>query len=238
MGLPSNRESRHVNFFKSKIGELRYYLEAMVQVSDDSLALMNMGQDGTQQGKVIVYSFSSFTNALQSIKDSGALFLPLHSLSWGKIKTLRHGEFMKDARNAITHDGNPIINFWLDGHYYVGGKIERLDENKKPITIVPPKISVREFSLEFAHDLAVLISDILKLVPDDDKLKLSTLSMDEWVEGMKSELVPEFAKELFTKEYDINRAKIAAIRIPHVEEAIALADSLATYCKERLAPSL
>ena len=66
-----------------------------------------------------------------------------------------------NSRNAITHDGNSIINGCLNGLYFVGSNIiRRLDNNKELIEIKAPITDIRTLCLEFALDYCMCIHQL------------------------------------------------------------------------------
>jgi len=62
----------------------------------------------------------------------------------------------RESRNATTHDGTSIINVWLEGCYYVGADIERIEKNRGKYNfknIESPKESIDLVCLIFTLDL-------------------------------------------------------------------------------------
>lgn len=233
--LPDNHLARIANFFDSKLEELRFHLENIVEICDESRKLFESGKPQVNGvGRLLVYSFSSYTNTIQSLKDTAGVLIP-NTLSWEKIKALRHGSFMKDVRNAITHDGNPVISAWADGRYFVPNKIVRL-EYEKVVVIDPPALDVRQFCLEFSADFAKLLSETLKEIPQDDRLSTSILDIKELDEVFRdSSLIPEFAKQLHVEQREKILEDLKNVKTPHIETAIKRADELAAYCAAKLA---
>lgn len=107
------------SFFKSKVKEFDFFLRSVVECCDQSMDRFHKGQQGNEQTESrIVYTFSAFSNTVQSLKDSGSTFLK-PKIVWSDIEGLRHGTFIWLSRNAATHDGNPVISGWADGRYFV-----------------------------------------------------------------------------------------------------------------------
>ena len=231
---PANHLARIANFFGYKLDELRFHLETIIDHCEESLACFQAGQPKVEgKDRRLVYGFSSFTNTIQTLKDAGGMLAP-DALPWSKIKALRHGGFMKDVRNAITHDGNPVISAWADGRYFVPNKIVRF-EYEKVVVIDPPAVDVRQFCLEFTADFARLLSQILKDIPDDERLSMSIFDINEIDVVLRdSAFMPEFAKKILAEQRDEIQKYLQETRVPHIEEAIKKADDLAVLCSAKL----
>lgn len=119
------------NYVTGKVNEYQYQLRALVEECDATYEQFRTQGSG-RQGTNIVYSFSALGNAMQSLKDS-VNSLGDDMLTWAEIGKNPHGDFMYKARNAATHDGNPIVNAWVDGRFYVSNDISRFDMHGKPI---------------------------------------------------------------------------------------------------------
>jgi hypothetical protein len=231
-----NRLAHIANFYSSKLDELQFFLEKIVDACDESLRWFKAGQENTDDtGRLVTFSFSAYTNTVQTLKDATGL-LREEVFPWSKIKTLRHGSFMYDARNAITHDGNPIISGWADGRYFVPFKIVRLNNEKKVVVIDPPTVDVKQFCLEFTADFADLLSQTLKMIPDDIQHQLAVFNINELDEMFRdSSFIPEFARQLHVEQREQVLEALQSIKAPRIETAIQKADDLAAYCAAKLA---
>lgn len=237
--LPANYLARIANFYGSKLEELRFHLENIVDSCDESLKLFKLGQQHNDKtGRPLTFSFSSYANTIQTLKDAAGM-LKEGALPWSEITSLRHGSFMKGARNAITHDGNPIISAWADGRYFVPNKIVRLERIKgqdKVVVIEPPTADVRQFCLEFTADFASLLSKTLKEIPDNDCLSMTIFDIREIDEVFQeSSFIPEFAKKLVAEQCDRILEALRNTKTLHVEDAVKKADDLTAYCIAKLA---
>ncbi len=135
------------SFFKSKVKEFNFFLRSVVECCDQSMDRFHKGQQSNEQTESrIVYTFSAFSNTVQSLKDSGSTFLK-PKIVWSDIEGLRHGTFIWLSRNAATHDGNPVISGWADGRYFVPKDIHRFDSSGKLIEIPAPTVDVPNFVL-------------------------------------------------------------------------------------------
>lgn len=208
------------NYFYSKVCEYQHYLEQVVGHCDSSFERFGRQlPPGDNEGRLLTYAYGSLNNMVQTLKDSGSVFLPT-AISWGDIKKLRHGEFFYLSRNAATHDGNPIINAWVDGRYYVASDIERFDGYGKFVKIQRPVEDVRTFTLEFSLNFYDLLAARLTLLGDDHQLTLPLIGASEIEQIMGSQLIPEDVKSLFSGQIDEIKQKVEQIKHDPVEKTL------------------
>lgn len=219
------------NYFYSKVCEYQHYLEQVVGHCDSSLARFAQKlPPGDNEGRLLTYAYGSLNNMVQTLKDGGSVFLPT-AITWTDIKTLRHGEFFYLSRNAATHDGNPIIDAWVDGRYYVGKDIERFDGFGKFIKIQRPVKDVRTFTLEFSHDFYCFLADRLTLLGDDHQLTQPIIGPSEIEQIMGSQLIPEDVKSLFAGQIDEIKEKARNIKSDPVAKALEQIRTGADYIR-------
>jgi hypothetical protein len=233
--LPANHLARIANFYSTKLRELRYFLRIIVDNCDESLRRANTLEANTDPtAGPVTFSFSAFTNTIQTLKDMTNTLKP-GALSWKKIEELRHGRFMYLVRNAMTHDGNPVIFAWADGHYFVPSKIVRADDKGNVKVIHPPTEDLRKFCLEFSFDYLNLLTETLQEIPDSEKLSMSIFDIDELDEFYENnEVVPEFAIKMFIEQRAEIEEVLKSQRVPRIENAAKLAQEIASYCDEKL----
>lgn len=209
------------NYFCSKVCEYQHYLEQVVGLCDSSLARFGRTLPPVDnEGRLLTYAYGSLNNMVQTLKDGGAVFLPT-AITWTDIKKLRHGEFFYLSRNAATHDGNPIIDAWVDGRYYVGNDIERFDGSGKFIKIHRPAEDVRTFTLEFSRDFYGFLADRLTLLGDDHQLTQPLIGPSEIEQIIASQLIPEEVKSLFSANLAEIKKKVGQIKADPVARALA-----------------
>jgi hypothetical protein len=219
------------NHFSGKVEELRYHLTAIVAASDQSLQLFTSGhQVPTANSQAVVFGFSAFANVIQTLKDATKTVTG-DQLPWSNIELLRHGSFMRDARNAATHDGNPVVSAWVDGRYFVPAKISRLGDRGQVIEIPAPVEDVRTLCLEFAGDFCQLLRKTLLDTENIAHLRGASFSMVELEEAIaESKVMPEFAKELFASNRQEIAANLRNVKHDPVAQAIGYLDEVIRYC--------
>ena len=232
----SNSKHRRwvANYFKGKVEEFHHHLNAIVETCDESLRLYSEGSQQTNGlGRALIYSFSSFSNTIQTLKDSGSAFLE-PKIEWSDIQSLRHGAFFHLSRNAATHDGNPIISAWADGRYYIPADIVRFDDWGKLRTIPAPTLDVRTFCLEFSSDMCIFFKLRLQSADGDADLQGSAFEIDDFEPFIKSNVVPEFAKQLLAENIDQIRTNLASYDHDPIAPAMQQFDTLSAYCNSKL----
>lgn len=218
------------NHLKNKARELRYFLELIADGSLQSRQSFQAQQpvpDNVYQR--VIYGFSGFANSVQSLKDSFETATG-DALTWGEIGKLRHGIFIKEARNAATHDGNPVVNGWVDGEYYTLGKIIRLDAKDKVVTIEPPLLPVVRVCSEFAEDLCTLMAHKLGDHCGRSDLTGAFLAESMLDDFFDSSLVPEFAKELLRGQKKQSLLALQQSNHDPITDAITELTQVASYC--------
>jgi hypothetical protein len=219
------------NFISGKIEELRFHLGCIVNACDETFRLFNDQKPTANEiSQAVVYGFSAMANGVQTLKDSMQTATG-NELPWSNIKPLRHGAFMYGARNAVTHDGNPVISAWADGRYFVPAKICRIGDKGQLISIPAPSTDVRTVCLEFAEDFGRLLRQTLLDAHAQPALQGAPFSIEEldsaWGE---SNVIPDFARESFLKNRDEIAAKLQAVEHDPVAQAVKHLDDLIAYC--------
>jgi hypothetical protein len=234
---PDNHRSAVANYLAGKIREFGYQLRVLVKTADHSAASFLHGNENPD-GAPLVYAFSALGNAMQSLKDAlkttGA-----EPLSWGQIAQIPHGEFMAKSRNAMTHDGNPVINAWVDGRYFVANDISRYGPKGEPIEIIRPQGDVRTICLTFANGFCSTLSDRLQPLIGNYQISGANFDVEEIeIAVCGSDLIPPDVKALFTANKEQFRKSIVdAPSFDPVVKAIDELKEIRKYCKLALGQS-
>lgn len=72
------------------------------------------------------------------------------------LREVKHATFIKGCRNAITHDGQQVINMWVEGKYYVADDFSRIT-TKGEERITAPSEDIATICTEFTLELLDLI---------------------------------------------------------------------------------
>ena len=139
---------------------------------------------------------------------------------------------MYGARNAVTHDGNPVIGAWADGRYFVPAEICRIGDRGKLITIPAPSADVRTLCLEFTEDFARLLRQTLLAAHAEPALQGMPFSIEELDNAFgESNVIPDFARELFLNNRDEVAAQIQTVEHDPAAQAVKHLDDLVAYCE-------
>jgi hypothetical protein len=232
----SERHRRWVaHFVSGKIKEMRYYLSVIVAACDQSLRLFSGGQQvPPENNHAVVFGFSAFANTVQTLKDA-VYTVTGERLAWSKFKQIRHGTFMRHARNAATHDGNPVISAWVDGRYFASGRIVRLDESGKVLEVDAPGEDVRTMCLEFTRDFCGLLRESFSRSVGAPPLAGASFNVRELEEAIaESKVVPDFARQLFASNRDEIARSLAAATHDPVANALSELEGAVCFCDAAL----
>lgn len=220
------------NFVSGKVEELRFHLGCVVNACDETLRLFKDQKPTPNEiHRAVVYGFSALANGVQTLKDAIQTATG-NALPWSSIESLRHGVFMYGARNAVTHDGNPVISAWADGRYFVPAEICRIGDRGKLITIPAPTADVRTLCLEFTEDFARLLRQTLLAAHAEPALQGMPFSIEELDNAFgESNVIPDLARELFLNNRDEIAAQIQTVEHDPAAQAVKHLDDLVAYCE-------
>jgi len=219
---------------EGKIREFHFHLRAVVAGCDAS-SVEAAASGSKSYEDAVIFGFSALSNCVQALKD--ALHITLAAeFPWSNIHAARHGKFMHHVRNAMTHDGHPVISAWSNGLFYVPTNIVRLDHRNKLVEIEAPTTDIRSLCLEFSTDFCRDIRAVLEGIQSDTALHRPPMEPSEVIEAaMRSSLMPAYVKEALAS--DSNAFAEFLANEPHdpVGKAISALDRVIFYCKEKLA---
>ena len=197
--LQPTRRVQFAHFLLHKVRELRFRLSELLDVCQTSRRRFSV-QDPTASSdcRLVNFHFSAFSSLIQTIKD----ILPVvagHEVTWSDLAKVRHMQFMQAVRNAMTHDGNPVINLWSEGRYYVARDILRLGQDQKPIRIQAPAEDVETLVIRFTAELCVHLRDTVLLNLKNEALKGPLYGVEFFDSAVDHPAVPEFARRLYAE---------------------------------------
>lgn len=192
-----NRQAQFTHYLKHKLGEFKYRLTELIDASDRSIAGFKKGaQYEAEHAKLVTYAFSALTSQVQTIKDILPVLLD-RDIPWSQYKTVSHMAFIIGTRNSITHDGNPIINMWADGRFYISSSFVRVDAKGKLIKIEPPAQDVATICIEFTRDFSIEIIKLVEGVNDNVPLSKPIYGQEYFDKAIQHSAVPNFAREVY-----------------------------------------
>lgn len=236
MASIKNHEHRRAiaNHFGWKVGEFDHQLRAIVAACDTAQIAYLRGRSCPNE-KELVYAFSAFANAMQALKD-GRQTLGDGGLTWNSITQLSHGAFMRQARNAIAHDGNPIINSWVNGRFFVALNISRLGSNGEPVEIARPVVDVRTFCLQFAEAFAARLGDSLRSLVGQFEIGGASFDRTELTMAVnETPIIPDVFKRMMIEHLDdIGVAIEEAAPFDPIVKSVGELDAISKFARQAL----
>jgi hypothetical protein len=185
---------------KNKLQEYEYFLKKIIAICDlakiNSLAEKSLNA-GTDEN--INFTFNAFINTFQSLRDALGTAIG-QEIPWSQFSEVRHWKFIKECRNATTHDGMEIINSAVSGKYYISHDIERIEggrNRRRLITIEAPEEDVLSLCLQFSIDLMQEIENITNEYGASIPVQSYKNKTEEFKKYIDTPLVPEDVKAFF-----------------------------------------
>lgn len=223
-----NRRAQFAHFLEHKICEYHFLLSEFITICDRSLENFNAKHEQLDSDeKLITYRFSALASQIQTLKDIVPVLID-KAVAWSDFADVRHMDFMHGARNAITHDGNPLVNLCVDGKYYVAGPFVRYDSiKKKTIKVTPPLVDIKTSTLEFTNDLAIKIHELIESVASEPEIALPVYGIEFFDTAIQHPAIPQFAKELYVSSDKSALNEQDHSRIAKIKTEL---DTLLAYC--------
>jgi hypothetical protein len=178
------------------VRETVFRLDQLLEACVSSRARFEAGKaslDG--EGRTVNFHFAAFAAVVQTFKD----VLPVvgdGQIKWADFETIQHMEFMQSIRNAITHDGTPVINGWIDGRFYVICDFVRMGQGGKPVLIRAPEQDIATLAVDFAVGLSATITVAIGKLGDLAALEGPVYGEEFFRAAARHPAVPEFARPL------------------------------------------
>jgi hypothetical protein len=219
-------------FIKNKLQEFEYFLKKIIQISDlvhfnflNGINPVNTSDEDEN------FTFNAFINTFQSLKDSLEIALDT-KIPWSRFSSVRYADFLKDCRNAITHDGAQIINAYVDGKYYMAYNIERIDKWNKSVVLKAPNEDIKTICISFSLDLMKEIKIIL--IENGEKMPSSNPPRTEDIFKFLSDnpIVPEFVKAMIQQNSNEIFKALSAVKLNPLEEIDKQIDKIVEICNQ------
>lgn len=225
----SSRRLQFAHFLAHTVQEVRFrFLEVSDVCQESRRRFVAQQPQAKGEGELINYRFAAFSSLVQTIKEILPIILE-RNVSWSSLSHIRHLQFMHSIRNAITHDGNPVINLWVDGRYYVACDFVRLGQNQKPVTVKTPTEDIHTVVLEFTADLCTYLHKVSSFYVGDQSLIGPLYGQDFFANAINHPSIPEFAQRLY-QESDHSDLKLNPSE--PLSEALEELDLLVALCRD------
>ena len=225
----SSRRLQFTHFLVDKVREIRFRFLEINEVCQESRVRFLAQQEQPQgNGQLVNYRFAAFSSLIQTIKDIHPIVFELN-ISWSSLSHIRHFQFMHSIRNAITHDGNSVINLWVDGRYYVACDFVRLGQNQKPVMVKVPTEDIHTIILEFTEDLCSYLYNACSQFLGDESLVGPLYGQEFFSSAINHSAIPQFAKCLYGELGDSDFQQVSS---EPLSEALEELGSLAALCRE------
>jgi hypothetical protein len=196
----NDRRTQFAHFLTYKLGELEHWLREVIEICDKSQQLFLGGsKDASGGARQLNYRFAAFASLTQTFKDVLSVVSDT-KISWRELDSVRHMFFLQQIRNAITHDGNPVINMWADGRFYIAVDFVRLDNRMQPARIAVPTTDIGTLSLEFTVDLCRHIKATIEPFTGSEWFAEPLYGAEFYLEAVNHPAVPNFARDLIPKD--------------------------------------
>ncbi|NYF20264.1 hypothetical protein HDC36_001725 [Xanthomonas sp. JAI131] len=231
MSIPHpTRRTQSAYFLLHKTREIRFRLSELLNVCETSRWRFAKNEPPIEGGGQLVnFHFSALSSIVQTIKD----LIPVISektVTWTDLSNIRHMQFMHSARNAITHDGNPVVNMWADGRYYIAIDFLRLDRNQNPVSVKAPLEDIETLSIQFTMDLCSYLKEMISPLLESPALTGPLYGAEFFDNAIKHPAVPEFVRRLYA---ETDRPSIDLMDGNPVTEVLTELNSLVTFCHSR-----
>jgi len=226
--LQPTRRVQFAYFLLHKVRETKFRLSELLNVCQASRRRFDAKRPNPEGGSQIVnFHFAAFSSLVQTIKD----ILPVVSerkVAWSDLSDIRHAQFMREVRNAITHDGNPVINLWADGRYYVACDFVRLNEKQQPARVRAPVEDIETIVIQFTSDLCSHLRNQVLPLLGQEALAGPMYGLEFFENAINHPAVPEFARRLYA---EADRSTLQPEVGDPVAEVLSELDALLSYCR-------
>lgn len=209
-----------VDVSKAAIGTFQQQVRERGNVTDE------------KYGRVLQYRFTSLIALAMTFRD--VLTRALEGvIDWDTVvQDVEHAASVLSMRNAIVHDGYPMLSLYSDGRYYFGVSVRRQGQGKKMVDIEVPAHDVETFSLEYVRSLSKTLASYFRQLPEGEKLKGPQFDYDWFAGAIKHPVVARFGATLPSRE---QYANLDMNNPPPLDMAADILDSVASFCTIRLA---
>lgn len=240
MVLVMNTEDKHqhrllvLNYIDNLFLRHKFFLQKIIECCIELKKGWNMpNNDGENP---INHYFDAYLNTYQSLKDSLETIFN-RKIDWADFNEIPYSKFIKNCRNASTHDGFSIINLAVDGKFYISHNITRVSHGKF-ILIETPVEEISTVCIKFSQGLFLKIKSWFEV----EGSNLPMDSIEDYLRSFNTENIkieiPEDVKQIINSHknqikeiIEENREDLIAQKIKRREKSI---ESVLSLCNKHL----
>lgn len=235
-----NTEDKHqhrllvLNYIDNLFSRHEFFLKKIIECCTELKKVWNTPNNDTKNP--INHYFDAYLNTYQSLKDSLEIVFN-RKIDWADFDDIPYSKFMKNCRNASTHDGFSIINLAVDGKFYISSDITRVSHGKL-VLIETPTEDISIVCIKFSQGLFLKIKSWFEV----EGKNLPKYSIEDYLRSFNTENIkvgmPEDIKQIINsykgqmkKIIEENREHLIAQKIKQREESI---ESVLSLCNKHL----
>lgn len=194
----SHHRQLAITYLPNLIKDHVFFLDKILYECSETLSAWKTNQSARSNSEINAY-FSAYISSFQTIKDTSSL-ASNKEISW-KCLLGELGNFIYSLRNAVTHNGMPMTNFWLDGQFFFPTSFFRLNQKKQleEVICLPDEISsiCIKASNTLAKNLLCIFSeldlDTSKARALETRNNLATIASDTRIDPETRKMFTEFS---------------------------------------------
>lgn len=235
-----NTEDKHqhrllvLNYIDNLFLRHEFFLKKIIECCSELKKVWNTPRNDDKNP--INHYFDAYLNTYQSLKDSLEIAFN-RKIDWVDFDEIPYSKFMKNCRNASTHDGFSIINLVVDGKFYISSDITRISHGKL-VLIETPIEEISTVCLKFSQGLFLKIRGLFEV----EGSSLPMYSIEDYLRSFNTGNIkigmPEDVKQIINSHKDKmkeiieeNRENLIALKIKRREDSI---ESILSLCNEHL----
>ena len=216
-----NQEFRSAvaNNLKDKFREHGFFLEEIIKTAK-IIEAKCLRQDFPLNAEVdrLNYFYSAYMNTIQSLKDACQTATGA-KISWIELSPA-YGKFVRNSRNATTHDGKHLINAMKGTKNYIVGPLRRIDNLGQVVEFDPPKEDVLTFCCNLTEELLTNLESFLKRERSNIPIleNLDPESLGQAI--LESDFIPKEIKKMVKANRASIEDSLKGIKIDYAQQAL------------------
>lgn len=235
-----NTEDKHqhrllvLNYIDNLFLRHKFFLQKIIECCTELRKVWNIPNNDDKNP--INHYFDAYLNTYQSLKDSLEIAFN-RKIDWADFDEIPYSKFMKNCRNASTHDGFSIINLAVDGKFYISSDITRVSHGKL-VLIETPTEEISTVCIKFSQSLFLKIKSWFEV----EASSLPMYSIEDYLRSFNTNNIkigmPEEVQKIIKSHknqmkeiIEKNRENLIAQKIKRREDSI---ESVLSLCNEHL----